>query len=850
MAIQLKRTSQTPKLSAATAPPPPKNVPKEFGGPAEQPDAPVSKGPPAKKNVGKPQDQPENTKGTKKDEADSAAPQKKVPRKPLSVLAAEVAASQKSNAGIAERIGSFLDQNLGLVTASVVLPVSYVLAEGTSNRRMLLAVLGASAAIMTQARLPERDLDEAIKRRAMAVMEGEMEAVNKALDEEREEADKKILDIQKEPEEKNEEMSNIEASIERAREEEKRLSSQSVTKETLLLYRDLKKMKELGVGGPLIAEMGRGIRQLLDKGVSAPKMRQTIERVMNGAVLTPEEWKSQTLREYLSEPDMLLPKALKLLGVESARPEIPLMNAAKAALTAAVSALTTSISRYPAAVRLDTQAKIDAVREATSELHGMTSQKIKLEEAALEGSSNLSLLQAAEAIRVQVSRNRDLEKSKASVESVLKIGESCISEVMECARVFRADEGAELASFKDYYILVNERAAQEASWKEALAAHEEERANWNRLLKSAIESDKEYRANMEAGASTRVRESFKSENPEPVVPEKPEMAPLPKPTCSAVQRSVWTDLSEDENKELWELISSFCATYGKDVELISKAAVNEPYQLTEEDYSVLRSACEMLGFKISEKKRADEALLSYLKIPIEKIEMAIKKRTEDQARAQKELLDMRSNLEAQDLKCKEISLQEYRSEVEKVKTEIYGSMVSLRRALTTVTPGAVNLALLGSDGRLFGRACQSLGIEGQFEKVTQLARENKAVRRDAEIVADLVEGQKIGIIINQELLKIIFSEEVLMGGLRCRIIEEDLEGARDMIVKHFENFGIILGVESISLKEDYTRDTGSFIKLDVGDEDGSGGDPDEEDEFLEMLTLLEDENEDVHTTTG
>ena len=130
----------------------------------------------------------------------------------------------------------------------------------------------------------------------------------------------------------------------------------------------------------------------------------------------------------------------------------------------------------------------------------------------------------------------------------------------------------------------------------------------------------EARGEDSSGASTRVRESFKSENPEPVVPEKPEMAPLPKPTCSAVQRSVWTDLSEDENKELWELISSFCATYGKDVELISKAAVNEPYQLTEEDYSVLRSACEMLGFKISEKKRADEALLSYLKIPIEKIE--------------------------------------------------------------------------------------------------------------------------------------------------------------------------------------------------------------------------------------
>lgn len=85
MAIQLKRTSQTPKSSAAIGPPQPKGVPKESGKPAEQPEVPPPKGPPAKKGAGKPQDQLETVKENKKDEADSTAAQRKIARKSLSI---------------------------------------------------------------------------------------------------------------------------------------------------------------------------------------------------------------------------------------------------------------------------------------------------------------------------------------------------------------------------------------------------------------------------------------------------------------------------------------------------------------------------------------------------------------------------------------------------------------------------------------------------------------------------------------------------------------------------------------------------------------------------------------------
>ena len=430
MAIQLKRNQ--PKASkAAGAVPFPKEIPKEAG------KLTGDLGPPPKKGTEAPKGNTELTKEPKKEDVANESAQKKTTKKSLAEMASEVASTEKSSAGVGERVGAFLDLNAGLVTASIMLPTAYILAEGVENKGMILATLGASAAIMAQARLPGRDLNESLKKRAIDVMTNELEEATKVLEEEQEEVDRKILEVQETLDGKNSELAAPEAKIERVREEEKKLASQNVTRDTLQLYKDLRKMRELGVGGPLISEMSKGIKHLLDRELPPAKMRHALEKILNGSVLNQDEWQLMMAKEFFAEPDTVLPRTLKMLGVEGVRAEIPLLNAAKTALSSAVGSLTTAISRYPAAFRQDTQSKIDSIREANATQTSLTEKKLKLEEASLEGSGTLSLLQNAESIREKVAQNKELGKSKSALENALKVGESSLAEVMEAVRILQ-----------------------------------------------------------------------------------------------------------------------------------------------------------------------------------------------------------------------------------------------------------------------------------------------------------------------------------------------------------------------------------------------------------------------------
>lgn len=108
------------------------------------------------------------------------------------------------------------------------------------------------------------------------------------------------------------------------------------------------KSVSLPPGAPLlISEVGRGVKALLEKEIPANRMRNIMERIVNCSTLTPQEWRVHARKEFFSEPDHFLAKTFKMVGIDQPRPELALINAAKASVSTSVGALVSALLRYP-----------------------------------------------------------------------------------------------------------------------------------------------------------------------------------------------------------------------------------------------------------------------------------------------------------------------------------------------------------------------------------------------------------------------------------------------------------------------------------------------------------------------
>lgn len=108
----------------------------------------------------------------------------------------------------------------------------------------------------------------------------------------------------------------------------------------------------------------------------------------------------------------------------------------------------------------------------------------------------------------------------------------------------------------------------------------------------------------------------------------------------------------------------------------------------------------------------------------------------------------------------------------------------------------------------------------------------------------------MGLEVNTELLSLLFSEEVFMGKLRDACVEEGADAAKGMLKEHLAKFGMEVEIEGLSLAEGYEKEEVEFVKMSEQNMEESEEEGEEQDEFLDRLALLEDDNEEVNTTTG